>query len=109
MKRYEVILTEHALLDLDDIAHYIARHDTPEKAEQVARHLEKAFSSLAALPNRGNHPRELLAMGNRAFREVHYKPYRIIYRVLDRKVVVLIIADGRRDMRALLARRLLGA
>ena len=108
MKRYEVILTGHALLDLDDIAHYIARHDT-EKAEQVARHLEKAFSSLAALPNRGNHPRELLAMGNRAFREVHCKPYRIIYRVLDRKVVVLIIADGRRDMRALLARRLLGA
>jgi toxin ParE1/3/4 len=48
-------------------------------------------------------------MGNRAFREVHYKSYRIIYRVLDRKVVVLIIADGRRDMRALLARRLLGA
>ena len=109
MKRYEVILTEHALLDLDDIAHYISRHDTPEKAEHVARHIEKAFASLAALPNRGNHPRELLAMGNRSFREVHYKPYRIIYRVLDREVLVLIIADGRRDMRALLARRLLGA
>ena len=33
----------------------------------------------------------------------------IVYRVLDREVLVLIIADGRRDMRALLARRLLGA
>jgi toxin ParE1/3/4 len=109
MKRYEVILTEHALLDLDDIAHYIALHDTSEKAEHVARHIERAFSSLAALPNRGNHPRELLAMGNRSFREVHYKPYRIVHRVLDREVLVLIIADGRRDMRALLARRLLGA
>jgi toxin ParE1/3/4 len=109
MKRYEVILTEHALLDLDDIAHYIALHDTLEKAEQVAHRIEKAFSSLATLPNRGNHPRELLAMGNRSFREAHYKPYRIVYRVLDREVLVLIVADGRRDMRALLARRLLGA
>jgi toxin ParE1/3/4 len=109
MKRYEVILTEHALLDLDDIARYVVLHDTPERAEYVARRLEKAFSSLATLPNRGNHPSELLAMGNRSFREVHFKPYRIVYRVLDREVLVLIIADGRRDMRALLARRLLSA
>jgi len=109
MKRYEVVLTEHALLDLDDIAHCITWHDTLEKAEQVALRVEKAFSSLATLSNRGNHPRELLAMGNRSFREVHYKPYRIVYRVLDREVLVLIVADGRRDMRALLARRLLGA
>jgi toxin ParE1/3/4 len=109
MKRYEIVLTEYVLLDLDDIAHYIALHDTLEKAEQVAQRIEKAFSSLATLPNRGNHPRDLLAMGNRSFREVHCKPYRIVYRVLDREVLVLIVADGRRDMRALLARRLLGA
>jgi toxin ParE1/3/4 len=109
MRRYEVILTEDALLDLDNIGRYIALHDTPAKAEQVAQGIEKTFSSLATLPNRGNHPRELLAMGNRAYREAHYKPYRIVYRVLDREVLVLIIADGRRDMRALLARRLLGA
>lgn len=109
MKRYKVILTEHALLDFDDIAHYITLHDGAEKAEHVGRQIEKAFSTLATLPNRGNHPRELLAMGNRTFREVHYKPYRIVYRVLDRRVTVLIIGDGRRDMRVLLTRRLLGA
>ena len=109
MRRYKVILTDHALLDLEDIAHYITLHDGPERAEQVGRQLEKAFSSLATLPDRGNHPRKLLAMGNRSFRKAHYKPYRIVYRVLDRQVRVLIIADGRRDMRALLTRRLLGA
>jgi toxin ParE1/3/4 len=48
-------------------------------------------------------------MGNRSFREVHRKPFRIVYRVVAREVLVLIVADGRRDMRALLARRLLGA
>jgi toxin ParE1/3/4 len=109
MKHYKVILTEHALLDFEDIAHYITLHDGPEKAEQVGRRIESALASLATLPNRGNHPRELLAMGNRSFREIHYKPYQIVYRVMDRQVNVLIVADGRRDMQALLTRRLLGS
>jgi toxin ParE1/3/4 len=109
VRRYKVVLTEHALLDFEDIAYFITLQDGPEKAEYVGRQIEKAFSSLATLPNRGNHPRELLALGNRTFREVHFKPYRIVYRVLDRQVNVLIIADGRRDMPTLLTRRLLGA
>jgi toxin ParE1/3/4 len=109
VKRYAVELTEHALIDLDDIADYIALHDSPERAEHVARGIERAYASLALFPNRGAYPRELLELGNRSFREVHFKPYRIIYRVYERKIVVFLIADGRRDMRALLTRRLLGA
>ena len=35
--------------------------------------------------------------------------YRIIYRVLDKDVYVLLIFDGRRDMQSLLQRRLLDA
>ncbi len=109
MKRYRVTLTEQALLDLDDIARYIALRDLPEKAEHVANRIEEALASLASLPDRGPYPRELMTMGNRSFREFHFKPYRIVYRVYEREVVVFLIADGRRDMRALLARRLLGA
>ena len=109
MTRFKVTLTENALLDLEDIAQYITLHDGPDKAEYVGRQMEKAFSSLTTLPNRGNYPHELLTLGNRRFREVHFKPYRIVYRVQSRQVVVHIIADGRRDMRALLTRRLLGA
>jgi toxin ParE1/3/4 len=109
VRRFKVILTDNALLDFEDIAHYITLHDGPDKAEHVGHQIEKSFSSLAMLPNRGNYPQELLALGNRRFREVHFKPYRIVYRMLGSQVIVHIIADGRRDMRALLARRLLGA
>ena len=52
-------------------------------------------------------PKELLALGVREYREVFFKPYRIIYRVQDETVYVLLIADGRRDMQSLLQRRLL--
>lgn len=109
MKRYKVTVTEHALLDLDDIAHYITLHDGPDRAEDVARHIERIYSSLSTFPHRGNYPRELLELGNKTFREVHFKPFRIVYRVLEREVLVLIVADGRRDMHTLLARRLFGA
>ncbi|MBM3647756.1 MAG: type II toxin-antitoxin system RelE/ParE family toxin [Alphaproteobacteria bacterium] len=109
MTRFKVILTEHALTDLKDIAHCITLHDGPERADHVGHQIEKAFSSPATLPHRGNHPQELLALGDRTFREVHFKPYRIVYRVLGGQVTIHIVADGRRDMRALLARRLLGA
>lgn len=55
----------------------------------------------------GRHPRELLALGIREYREVFFEPYRIICRVMGDGAYVLVIADGRRDMRALLQRRLL--
>lgn len=109
MRRHEVRLGRQALVDLEDIADYVASHDSPAMADQVARRIEQIILSLADSPNRGAHPHEPSEVGNRSFREVHYRPYRIVYRVYAREVVILLIADGRRDMRALLARRLLGA
>ncbi len=109
MKRYAVVVNAEAERDLDDIASYIAQHDSIERAIDVATRIERSFSALVAFPNRGAHPKELLDHGNRDFREIHVKPYRMLYRALTDKVVVVLIADGRRDMRALLARRLLGA
>ncbi len=45
----------------------------------------------------------------REYRQVFFKPYRLIYRVVERKVYVHLIVDGRRDMQGLLSRRLLGS
>ena len=71
--------------------------------------IEKTFSSLSENPERGTYPKELLAVGLREHREIFYKPYRIIYRVMAENVYVMVIADGRRDVQALLQRRLLQA
>ena len=49
------------------------------------------------------------ALGILEYREIFFKPYRIIYRVMDKNVYVLLIADGRRDMQTLLQKRLLDA
>lgn len=106
---FQVYLTRGAERDLEEIYDYIATHDSPESADLVLDQIEQAFQQLAEFPQRGNYPRELLALGIREFREVFFKPYRIIYRILDDAVFVMLIVDGRRDMQTLLQRRLFEA
>ncbi|WP_027366823.1 type II toxin-antitoxin system RelE/ParE family toxin [Desulfocurvibacter africanus] len=104
---FEVLLTEDAARDLEDLHGYISAHDSPESAEYVLEQIEKASLSLAQLPERGAYPKELASLGIKQYREVFFKPYRIIYQVLGERVYVMLIADGRRDMQTLLQRRLL--
>jgi toxin ParE1/3/4 len=106
---FEVLLTLDAEHDLEELYGHIAEHDSPENAGHVLDQIEKAFLKLSGLPDRGAYPKELLTIGIREYREIFFKPYRIIYRVMDKKVYVLLIADGRRDMQSLLHRRLLSA
>lgn len=106
---YRVLLTDDAALDLQALYTYIEHHDAPEKANYVLDQIEKSFSSLSENPHRGAYPAELLSVGIREYREIFFKPYRIIYRVLGDNVYVMVIADGRRDMQSLLQRRLLQA
>ena len=106
--KYGVLLTDDAVRDLEEIDAYITVHDGPGGAEHVLGKIVEAFTSLEELPERGSYPPELAAIGIHDYREVFFKPYRIIYRVLNKTIYVYLIADGRRDMQSLLSRRLLG-
>lgn len=106
---HEVLLTADAQRDLEEIYDYVAGHDAPEKAQPVLDRSEGVVATLAAFPERGSYPKELVALGIREYRETYFKPYRVIYRIERNRVYVYLIADGRRDMQTLLARRLLGA
>ena len=104
---YQVYLTDDAVLDLEDLYSFIEYNYVTEKAEYVLDKIDEAFSSLSDNPQRGSYPNELLAVGLKEYREIYFKPYRIIYRLVDKKVYIMVIADGRRDMQSLLQRRLL--
>ena len=104
-----VQLTDDAVRDLEETCDYIDQHGEAGRADYVLEQIEKAFSSLSEYPERGNYPAELLDLGIREYREIFSKPYRIIYRVMENNVYVLLVADGRRDMQTLLQRRLLWA
>ena len=102
-----VYLTDDAARDLEELYQFIAMNDAPEKADYVLDQIEKSFSSLSEIPERGTYPKELQALGIHDFREVFFKPYRIIYQASRKRVYILMIADGRREMRSLLERRLM--
>lgn len=86
----------------------IAKYDSPAAAEHVLSKIVAIADSLSVEPTRGTAPKELRALGDQEYRQVFFKPYRLIYRLIGDQVVVYGITDGRRDMQTLLARRLLG-
>lgn len=106
-KQYAVLLTQGAEQDIEAIYDYIAQFDCVANANHVLDQLLDRVDSLAHFPERGSYPKELIALGIREYRQTAFKPYRVIYRVVEAKVIVYLIADERRDMQALLARRLL--
>jgi toxin ParE1/3/4 len=90
---------------LESIYTYIAEADSPTKADYVLDRLMEATDRLTTFPERGSYPKELLALGIRDYRQTFFKPYRLIYRVIDRHAYIYVIADGRRDMQSLRLQR----
>jgi toxin ParE1/3/4 len=106
--KFEVLIIEGAEQDLEAIHDYIAEFDCVANADYVLDELTEVVESLSRHPERGSYPKELVALGIKEYRQSLFKPYRVIYRIVDSRVIIYLIADGRRDMQSALARRLLG-
>lgn len=106
--KFEVLLTQGAEQDLEAIYEYICEFDCIASANRVLDALMDVAESLSKFPERGSYPKELVSLGIKEYRQSLFKPYRVIYRIADTKVIIYLIADGRRDMQAVLTRRLLG-
>jgi len=104
-----LFFTEYAERDLDEIFDFLCRRRSVSQAERVLLEIERIADSLIETPNRGRYPPELLEIGVRSCREVFSHPYRIVYRASEQAIYVLLIADGRRNLRTLLEQRVLFA
>ena len=107
MRSYSVRLTVDAEEDIVRIGEYVAKTNSSERAGYVVRTIRRTIAGLSDCPERGAYVNEMLDTGERDYREIHFKPYRIIYQVIEDTVVIQLIADGRREMQTLLLRRLL--
>jgi toxin ParE1/3/4 len=105
MKR-PVRITAAAKRDLEDIYDWVAQRDSLAKANYVLDRLAAAANSIALLPGRGSWPPELPPGLKVDYRQVFFKPYRVIYRVTRTEIVIHVIADGRRNLQSLLLQRL---
>jgi toxin ParE1/3/4 len=107
MKKYDVIFDQDAEEDLFDIYTFVAVNDSVQRADRLFAALRRTCLKLQKLPLRGNIPTELFEIGVIEFRELHYKPYRIIYSLESTTVYVHCVLDGRRDIQEILQERLL--
>ncbi len=105
-KVYDVRWSETAEKDLIDIILYIAE-DSPSHAYEVFKKIKRKASSLHAFPNRGRIVPELLAQGITQYRELIVVPWRLIYRISERRVYVLSVLDSRRNIEDILLTRLI--
>ncbi|KDE40295.1 Death on curing protein, Doc toxin [Nitrincola lacisaponensis] len=94
---------------MEAIHDYISEFDCVTNANSVLDELMAVVESLSKFPEPGRYPKELVGLGIKEYRQTFFKPYRVIYRTTGNQVIIYLIADGRRDMQAVLARRLLGA
>lgn len=105
--KYQVFILKDAEQDILDLYDYIAVNDSLSKADRLIDKLEEKCKSLPEFTNRGHIPPELYRISVYNYLEIHYKPYRIIYQIIDKNVFIHCILDGRRDLTDLLHERIL--
>ena len=77
---YVVTWSADAEHDLEAIADYIAEHDSVERVQYVIDKIIDTVGSLTTPSDKGNFPKELEAFGNREYRQIFFKPYRLIFK-----------------------------
>lgn len=106
---FEVRITKGAESDLEALYEYIARNRSAAEADELLDGICDKIFTLEEFPLRGPAFPELDRLGITEFRQIYHGPYRLIYRVNDKIAYIMIIADSRRDVKALLEQRLLRA
>ena len=105
--KHRVLVLQDAEDDIFHICRFVARNTSRKRVDNIFLKLQEAILSLAEHPERGHMPPELERVGVLGYREVHFKPYRIIYEVEGQDVFIHCVLDGRRDLQELLQERLL--
>lgn len=104
---FQIVWTQSSNSDLDDILDYIAGRDSIDRALELYENLRKRIATLSSLPQRCRYVPELKAIGLMDFRELIFPPYRIFFRLVEKKVVLLGVLDSRRDLEEILIQRAL--
>jgi toxin ParE1/3/4 len=86
--------TDRALANLEEIGDYIAR-DNPTAAQRWVLKLVSTAERMALVPGAG---RRVPEFGRDDLRETFLRSYRIVYRVLDRGIEILVVFEGHQQI-----------
>jgi len=106
MKDYQVIWSNSAKYDLESIIEYI-KIDSISNAKKVFFEIKERCNNLYNFPLKYRVVPQLQQIGIIKYRELIYKRWRIIYKIDNKKVYILIVVDTSRNIEDLLFQRLL--
>jgi toxin ParE1/3/4 len=104
--KFSVELTQQAKADLLNIAQYYLSKAGIDVAASIVDTLEVKVQSLSEHPERGHKPHEIYQVSNGLIFEIISGHYRIIYKLMAQRVVIIAIFDGRQDVKSHLTKRL---
>lgn len=102
---FQVIVSHSAEHDLKELRTYIRGNFGQGTWQLAYRHIKSAITRLAQFPHEGSVPDELVRLKLPQFRQVIAGKNRIVYEIKQDTILVHLIADTRRDYRALLKAR----
>lgn len=105
-EKYEVLWTENAIFDLEQIIEYI-KLDSVSLAKKIFSELREKSNSLYFFPNKGKIVPELQNIGIIKYRELIHKRWKVICKIEETKVIILVVADSSRDLESILFLRLI--
>ena len=106
MKRWVIVYGDGAKGDILGIADFISR-DIANNSEKALGRIENRIGTLTTLPERGRVVPELLWHGIPDIREIFEKPWRIMYQLKVKEVLIVAVYDGRRHLNDVLMERFL--
>ena len=104
--KYIPIFTKFAEEDLIEILDYFADKN-PEYIEKLAERIDVRLAELKQFPQKGRIVPELEKKSISDYREIIEGHYRIIYHMIDKKVFILSIIDGRRNLEEIIVNKLM--
>ena len=104
-KKYQVVWSNIAENDLKSIIDYIA-DDSPSDALKIFKKIKQKASMLFSFPERDRVVPELRDQGILQYRELIIPPWRIRYRISEKRIYVLSVLDSRRNIEDILLKRL---
>ena len=105
-KKYKVVWSDVAETDLIGIIEFIADENS-STAKKILKKIKEKASNLFYMPEKGRIVPELLEQGIAEYHELIVTPWRIIYKMENKRVLVFSVLDARRNIEDILLRRLI--
>jgi len=106
IKVFTVNVNKTAKNDLREIVKYVSKNN-PMNAINILKRIENRINSLTHFPEKGAYVPELLQNNIKDYRQLIESPWRIIYKIDNDIVNVLLIIDSRRNTQDILMEKLI--